>query len=944
MPFLFKTPSVQFLKNFLTARAFTRGFFIALTTASLIACGSSQTPEQILDRAKEFIEKDDLESAVIELKNALVQTPEKLEPRWLLAQTYLKMGNGPSAEKEILKALALGLTKASAAVSLTHALFLQAKYQQAIDMPVEFDGLSNSAKAKLLALRGDSHYKLGELDAAEKSYNSAFSISEDVPEVQIGKARIEFARNHFNEARDQIAEVLKNNPEFAPAWSLLGDIERYENKAQAAENAYSKAISFQHNNLVDVLNRALVRIYTQNYEGAAKDLENLKKRAKNQPWVSYVQGILNFAQDQYAEAETAFLESLNKDPNFSPAVFYLGFSYYMQGQTAQSELYLGRFLSTHPDSDPTSLLLATIRTSQGDYTSAQSLLEPVLVRSPDDAAALNLMANIKLKRGQGEETTQYLRRVVELQPDSATAYMRLGIGLLSEKEDKKALQSFEKASELDPSIQTPELLGIITLLQAKKFDEAIESAQLLSDKHPNNPHPITLMGGAYLGKGDEVSAKKAFERALTVAPDDVAATQNLAKLETRNGNIQGARNLYQQLLKHRPTHLITLLALAGLENNEGNTEEAKQHLVTAIKSHPGVLQPRIQLAGIYLRSGEPASVLALFQNVPEDQAENPFILGAVGEAQLAIGQFQSAITTFQRLVQALPGSARAHFLLAQGYSATGQFGEASGELEKVQAIEPDNLPSKTMMIRILRLSNRQEEAIKLLNKLNPAQSNSLDVLIETGWLGMYQGDLEKAIQAFEEAYEQTPSSDIVFGLGAAFWQSGKPEKSIAIYSEWLTKNPRDSKVWFSLANGYLLLGKTEEAINAYEKVIEHYPNDSIALNNLAWLSRSSDFDKALKYAKRSVELSPNWAGANDTLGMLLLEKGDYAEALRAFQTASQHEPNNLELRYHEALAWVRLADTEKARKILETILTDQSIPFKSRQDAVALLSTLSPRN
>ncbi|NTV73800.1 MAG: hypothetical protein HGA66_06295, partial [Holophaga sp.] len=44
-------------------------------------------------------------------------------------------------------------------------------------------------------------------------------------------------------AREWLARATGTNPKFAPAWSLLGDVERYEGNAEAADAAYSKAIA-----------------------------------------------------------------------------------------------------------------------------------------------------------------------------------------------------------------------------------------------------------------------------------------------------------------------------------------------------------------------------------------------------------------------------------------------------------------------------------------------------------------------------------------------------------------------------------------------------------------------------------------------------------------------------------------------------------------------------
>src|SRR5699024_2011091 len=166
---------------------------------------------------------------------------------------------------------------------------------------------------------------------AEELYDSALSIKSEVPEANLGKAQLAAARNHLDETRKWIDKVIKTTPNSARAWSLLGDLERYQGKAKEAEQAYGKAITLRSNNANDLLNRALVRIYLKNYEGAGGDLAALKKKAPHQPSIAYAQGLLDFQQKNYAKAQTDFQEAINYQSDYMPAVFYLGLTQYLQG-------------------------------------------------------------------------------------------------------------------------------------------------------------------------------------------------------------------------------------------------------------------------------------------------------------------------------------------------------------------------------------------------------------------------------------------------------------------------------------------------------------------------------------------------------------------------------------------------------------------------------------
>jgi tetratricopeptide (TPR) repeat protein len=66
------------------------------------------------------------------------------------------------------------------------------------------------------------------------------------------------------------------------------------------------------------------------------------------------------------------------------------------------------------------------------------------------------------------------------------------------------------------------------------------------------------------------------------------------------------------------------------------------------------------------------------------------------------------------------------------------------------------------------------------------------------------------------------------------------------------------------------------AARLYKVLIELEPGDALALNNLAWVSGELKDPKALEYAERADKLAPGNPQILDTLGILLVEKGDTA--------------------------------------------------------------------
>jgi thioredoxin-like negative regulator of GroEL len=75
--------------------------------------------------------------------------------------------------------------------------------------------------------------------------------------------------------------------------------------------------------------------------------------------------------------------------------------------------------------------------------------------------------------------------------------------------------------------------------------------------------------------------------------------------------------------------------------------------------------------------------------------------------------------------------------------------------------------------------------------------------------------------------------------------------------------------------------------------------------------------KALEYAERANKLAPNAAPIMDTLGWLLVEKGDTSRGVELLQQAVALGPQLDGIRFHLAKALIQTSQKDAARKQLE---------------------------
>ena len=89
--------------------------------------------EDRLARGEQAYADGDYRAAIIDAKDVLLDEPDNLRGRLLLGRASVKVGDGPSAEKELLRAIQLGSAQTDVAAEMARALLIQRKFQAVLD-------------------------------------------------------------------------------------------------------------------------------------------------------------------------------------------------------------------------------------------------------------------------------------------------------------------------------------------------------------------------------------------------------------------------------------------------------------------------------------------------------------------------------------------------------------------------------------------------------------------------------------------------------------------------------------------------------------------------------------------------------------------------------------------------------------------------------------------
>jgi tetratricopeptide (TPR) repeat protein len=195
---------------------------------------------------------------------------------------------------------------------------------------------------------------------------------------------------------------------------------------------------------------------------------------------------------RFAEAEKAFQEALELDPDFPLALAYLGS---LQGGTTGHTM---------------------LQKAVGLYDAL-----PEAERLVIEALATDL-------DGGGARSRAIREKIVALAPNDWHAHFELGQQLVGERKWAEAVRHLERATALNPAAGSAfNTLGYAHLPQ-RETDKAIEAFRKYASLNPQEPNPLDSLGEAFMMAGRFPEAEQAFMEALRIQPTFFAAWEGIA--------------------------------------------------------------------------------------------------------------------------------------------------------------------------------------------------------------------------------------------------------------------------------------------------------------------------------------------------------------------------------------------------------------------------------
>lgn len=336
-------------------------------------------------------------------------------PRMNLAYLYVLKGLPDKTTEALREVLRIEPNNADAAHKLARLLLTQNRLAECVAF-VEQERARGQASPAMLAILGDAHLGLGDLQRAEESYRLALGGGGDEAAAHLGLAQVFVRRGDAKGAGPHLAAAraaAADSPDLLYGFALVALRAGFSEEARAA----------------------LVRA------------EALRP---GDPRVLFLKGVawLRAARPDLSEAEQAFRRFNGLRPGSAQGQLFLGYVLLKQKRSAEARVLLEQSVRADASAPEGFYYLGLIAQDEKDEERAVRILEDVARRFPDFAHARVALGVSYMRRKDYEGARRELEAAIKLSPDDEKAHYNLALLYARLKDPQRAQEEMRIVEEL----------------------------------------------------------------------------------------------------------------------------------------------------------------------------------------------------------------------------------------------------------------------------------------------------------------------------------------------------------------------------------------------------------------------------------------------------------------------------------------------------------------
>ncbi len=578
-------------------------------------------------------------------------------------------------------------------------------------------------------------------------------------------------------------------------------------------------------------------------------------------------------------------------------------------------------------------------------------MENIFSRDPDNADGRLLQAQVWLAKGEPSKAVSALEKVDRTYPNNPLIKLHLARAYVANKDAEKARVALEQAISSKPDF-TEAVLSLAELnLRSGKAQAAVGPLEELRKRRPDLPQVRILLASAYqlLGRLDD--AASIFREQAEQNPQAPDAHFFLGVILRQQKKDSHARKEFEKALELKPDNWLAIDNLTEMDIVDKQYDLAIERAQRYVEKKPDLAPGHYLLGKIYAaRQDWPKAEAELKKTLDLDPN---FGLAYNGLVSIYVAQkkLPQAISEVEGVLKQQPDNGRALLTLALLQEQMKDYSKARDAYEKVLKVSPDTVVALNNLSYLYAERFHQlDRAYELAQKAHNLQSDNASINDSLGWILYERGDYQQALPLLQESVGKLPDNpEVQYHLGMTASMMGQAEIArVAL------KKAADSTVDFpgkqeaqqrlaalshstgsttseSSSNVVALTrhaedleknGEPAKAAEAYEEALKLNPKLPDVPLKLAQLYAGPlhNRERALEFAKNARALAPNDTKSAAVLGRLALQSGNYSWAYSLLRETVRRGSTDPAVLHDFAMATYALGNVPDARRTMNRLL------------------------
>jgi len=737
---------------------------------------------------------------------------------------------------------------------------------------------------------GMLNFSLGRYDKSSKYIKELLDITPLYTSLYLTLARSYRLEGRFNEALAIALLCERNRLKTVPF--LLEKAIALEALKQlgAAFSVYQQVLMLDQRDLTALLYMARIRNDELDFANAKKFAEKALSVDRNTSEGYLEMGRSLIGLNKYSEAKRALAYAEVLQPKNPFTQEFLGDVLMIENRPDSAYTHYQQACALRPVELDLYLKSARALESAGKKTEALALLYEIVTRFPSKPPLRRQIGLLEYATGSLDSATRSLGMYLAVKPDDATALQTLGTAYMELKNFRKAKDFLEKALPVVTDKFTCRLLLAEAELRQGNQGTAM---RLLSEIIAEKPvkKAYSLLGEAHLLAGNRQESLKAFKKERELHGNNAPLQEQIAILHYDLAFYAPARKEFETLAALAPENAGAQYHLALLALREGNVQKGEEYFTKAQKLGPGNEAILYQAGQFFIQNRLYPQAIQAYLLCTALNAEHQNALVGLADTYLLVHNDTAAAAIDLRLFR-INNTVYAQRLAQAGhlYLRSAQEKAAASAFQLFLDKGFTDQSVNTAYAGILYRANDVTRVIALLKNI------SGDAARDTSTLLM-----------LSDAYCRTNQHAL-----ALPWLAKLRQITTSIRLE-----ARLSAVASEIS------GDTITAIGMYVRLLA-FPPDSQHTNEAYHLGTLYEKRKLIENAiaryEENCKESPDDLRSHERLGALYMQRSDWANAQRVFETAVSFPHVNAAIQKMLARTYAASNNMEQAAALFSVYL------------------------